>query len=196
MAKVQPVPALNSRKNPSNISQNAHKSLARANAATLTRTHLTTLALHAFFILYRLIFRRGSITKYLLLSVPSLLIEFYLERLGRPVYSASGELRRPGEDLAAKGITEYAWDIVYVTWICLVLVGVAGEWAWWVALVVPLYGSYLAWGLWRGGLAGMMPGMAPPAMGEEAQQQGAQGQSKRQAKMEKRGAQAGQARYR
>lgn len=37
-----------------------------------------------------------------------------------------------GEDMEAKGVTEYMWDIVYVTWGVLGLVGVAGEWGWWV----------------------------------------------------------------
>ena len=88
------------------------------------------------------------------------MIEYYLDVLGRPEYTPAGELKRAGEDLAAKGVTEYLWDVVYATWICLGLVGVAGEWAWWVALVVPAYGLYLGWGLYKGfsGMGGV-PGM-------------------------------------
>lgn len=171
--------------------QKASKSLARTNLATLKRTHLTTLSLHALFILYRLVFRHGSVTKYILLSLPALVIELYLDKLGRPVYSkaassssSAGELLRPGEDLAAAGVTEYLWDVVYVTWIVLGLVGVAGEWAWWIGLIVPLYGAYLAWGLYRGFAGGNVPGM-PPMAGEGE----AGGKSRRQQKMEGRGAQ-------
>lgn len=60
------------------------------------------------------------------------MIEYYLERLGRPSYIPTGDLRSPGEDMEAKGVTEYLWDIVYVTWGVLGLVGIAGEWAWWL----------------------------------------------------------------
>lgn len=60
------------------------------------------------------------------------MIEYYLERLGRPSYTQTGDLRSPGEDMEAKGVTEYLWDIVYVTWGVLGLVGIAGEWAWWL----------------------------------------------------------------
>jgi hypothetical protein len=164
-----------------NPPQKASKTLARTNSATLQRTHLTTLSIHLIFILFRLLFLRGSVLKYVLLVLPSLLVEFYLDRLGRPRYHANGELRSAGEDLAASGVTEYLWDIVYATWIILGLVGLLGEWAWWVALVVPLYVVYLAWGFYKG--FGGMPGM--PAVQEEA----AGGMSKRQQKMEARGGQ-------
>lgn len=60
------------------------------------------------------------------------MIEYYLERLGRPSYTPTGDLRSPGEDMEAKGVTEYLWDIVYVTWCVMGLVGIAGEWAWWL----------------------------------------------------------------
>jgi hypothetical protein len=113
--------------------QKAAKQLARANAAALNRTHAISLALHTLFVLYRLLFRRGSWVKYLVLSLPSIVIELYLEHLGRPKYvSPGGRLKSAGEDLEAKGVTEYMWDIVYVTWGVLGLVGVAGEWAWWL----------------------------------------------------------------
>ena len=52
-----------------------------------------------------------------------------------------------GEDMEAKGVTEYMWDIVYVTWGVLGLVGVAGEWGWWVwvcffSFLLPLGKKY------------------------------------------------------
>lgn len=129
----------------------------------------------------------------MLLSLPALAIEFYLEKLGRPRSKANGELISPGEDMAAAGLTEYLWDIVHATWIVLVLVGAFGEWAWWVGLVVPLYAAYLAWGLYNGFRKGQMPGM-PDMGGAAAGGEQEAKQSKRQAKMEGRGGQ--KARYR
>ncbi|PWW77460.1 hypothetical protein C7212DRAFT_351001 [Tuber magnatum] len=172
------------------MANKAAKQLARANTATLNRTHLTTLALHTLFILYHLLYRSGSWSKYVILSLPSLVIEVYLERLGRPKYVSGGNggslvLVSAGEDMEAKGVTEYMWDIVYVTWGVLGLVGVAGEWGWWVWAIVPMYAVYLAVGMHRGMNGMMMPGMSPPATA--AAPEGLQ--SNRQRKAEKRGGQ-------
>ncbi|KAI5781214.1 hypothetical protein EDC01DRAFT_666767 [Geopyxis carbonaria] len=176
------------------MANKASKALARANAATLNKTHMITASIHVLFIIYRLLFRGGSWKKYILISLPSLVLEFYLERLGRPVFNGN-ELKKAGEDMAAKGVTEYCWDIVYVTWIVLGLVGIAGEWAWWIAAIVPLYGAFLAWTTYSDMRKGIMPGMPKPmgAEGEEGEA-AAGGQSKRQKKLEKRGGQ--QVKYR
>lgn len=61
-----------------------------------------------------------------------MLIEVYLEKISRPKYADAGDLRRAGEDLDGKGLMEYMWDVVYVTWGCLVGVAVLGEWVWWL----------------------------------------------------------------
>lgn len=78
----------------------------------------------------------------MLLSTPALLLEFYLDRIGRPKYRQDEQghqvLVSAGEDLSSKGLMEYAWDIVYVTWICLLVVGVIGEKGWWVSVSVSL----------------------------------------------------------
>jgi len=39
--------------------------------------------------------------------------------------------------MEAKGVTEYMWDIVYVTWGVLGLVGAAGDWGWWIWVCFP-----------------------------------------------------------
>jgi len=117
--------------------QKAAKTLAARNVAILNRTLLITLVIHALFLLLRAIFFRRSFTKrsfllYVLLSAPSLFIQFWFERIGRPQYDQNnGELRKSGEDLEAKGLTEYMWDVVYWTYGCLMLVALAGDWVWW-----------------------------------------------------------------
>lgn len=109
-------------------------------------------------------------------------IEFYLERLGRPTYNSDGSLHRAGEDLEAKGLTEYMWDVLYWTWGCIGVVSVFGDKAWWLWAAVPLYSAWLAWTTFTGvkeGFAGMQGGGDGPI----------EGGSKRQKKMEKRGGQ-------
>jgi len=150
------------------------------NAARLKQTHLTTLAIHAVFLLFRFTLRRSlSLKRYALLTAPGLIIEFYLDRLARPTYNPDGSLRRAGEDLDAKGLTEFMWDILYWTWINLLSVVVFGNRAWWLYLVVPGYAIYVAVTT-ASGLKATLGGIAGAGGAGEVQ-------SNRQKKMEKRG---------
>lgn len=124
---------------------------------------------------------------YILCTAPALAIEIWFERISRPTHKDNGELKRAGEDLEAKGLTEWMWDVVYWTWGCLGVVILFGDRAWWLYAVVPAYSVYLlvttALGM-KQGLGGLM------GQGGEGGGTGAgTGQSKRQAKMEKRGGQ-------
>jgi hypothetical protein len=163
------------------------------------------LGVHGFHLLLRFTFVRRSFWAYLLLSFPSLLLQFWFERVGRPTYTDGPngkELKRAGEDLEAKGLTEWMWDVVYWSWGCIVLTTLVGDWAWWFFVshshafvdlpslltrnqaVVPLYSAWLAYTTFTGARQGLMGGGAMPAEGASSG-----GQSKRQQKMEKRGGQ-------
>ncbi|PGH13392.1 hypothetical protein AJ79_03671 [Helicocarpus griseus UAMH5409] len=176
------------------MAQKAAKTLAARNTSLLRRTHLTTLTLHLLYLLLHFLFNRPrSLTPYLLLTTPTLAIEFYLEKLGRPRYNSGadgGSLRSAGEDLDAKGLTEYLWDVLYWTWGCMGAVCLFGDRAWWLWAVVPAYSAWLGYstvmGVRKGGLAGL-GGMG--GMGGEAGATGEGAESKRQKKMEKRGGQ-------
>ncbi|KAK4561231.1 hypothetical protein LTR86_004548 [Recurvomyces mirabilis] len=181
------------------MAQKALKTQATRNAATLNRTHLISLGIYVFFILVRTILFTRRLLPFFLLSAPALVIEFWFERIGRPMYttapgSTTPELRRAGEDLEAKGLTEWMWDVVYWTWINVVLVALAGDWAWWFYLAVPAYSGYLAFTTYTGMRSGFS-GLTAGAGGqggegvETGSGSGAAGQSKRAAKMEKRGGQ-------
>jgi hypothetical protein len=164
------------------MAQKAAKTLAARNASLLLRTHIIALCLHSLFLLLHWIFNRPrSLTPYFFLACPTLAIEFYLERLGRPSYNpADGSLRSPGEDLGASGLTEYMWDILYWTWGCMGAACLFGDRAWWLWIVIPIYSVWLAYTTFTGmqsGLAGMGGAETPVA------------ESKRQKKMEKRGGQ-------
>ena len=161
--------------------QKAAKSLASRNSATLQRTHLITLALHALFHILRLVLLARSLLYYFFFCLPALATELYLDVLGRPKYAENGTPVRAGEDLQAKGLTEYMWDVVYWTWINLGLVILFGDRAWWLYMVVPLYTAY-AITTTVGGIRETLSGLG--SAGSEGQ-----GQSNRQKKMEKRGGQ-------
>ncbi|KAJ9613914.1 hypothetical protein H2200_002050 [Cladophialophora chaetospira] len=169
------------------MAQKAAKTLATRNSARLRQTHLITLGIHVLFLLLSFTLRRSlSYTPYILLSLPALLIEAYLDILARPSYHPNGDLRKAGEDLEAKGLTEFMWDILYWTWINLILVVILGNRGWWLYLVVPGYAVYSAAGVFSG-VKGMMGGLAGGA--SEGDAAGTGTTSKRQSKMEKRGGQ-------
>ncbi|THX66620.1 hypothetical protein D6D08_07097 [Aureobasidium pullulans] len=170
------------------MARQALKTQASRNVAILQRTHMIALGVHGFHLLLRFTFVRRSFWAYLLLSFPSLLIQFWFERVGRPTYvdGVNGkELKRAGEDLEAKGLTEWMWDVVYWSWGCIVLTTLLGDWAWWFFAVIPLYSAWLAYTTFTGARQGLMGGGS--AMPAEGASSGAQ--SKRQQKMEKRGGQ-------
>ncbi|CAI7663098.1 unnamed protein product [Penicillium pancosmium] len=168
------------------MAQKAAKSLAARNTALLTRTHLITITIHTIYlVLHFLINRPRSLKPYILLGAPTLIIEYYLDRIGRPRYSEDGtSLKTAGEDLNATGLTEYMWDVLYWTQGCIVAVCIFNDRAWWLWVVVPIYSIYLAYTTVMGvkrGFAGMGGGAGAEGEGGEVPL------SKTQAKREKRG---------
>jgi hypothetical protein len=100
---------------------------------------------------FRLLFRRsslppskGSLAIYIVTFLPALFLSRYLERMGTPRRDpTTGALISPGEDLNQPGVTEWCFDILYVT--CELVPTLAGQ----------LNTSYLCrgmpnrqWGFW------------------------------------------------
>ncbi|KAJ4356744.1 uncharacterized protein N0V89_004780 [Didymosphaeria variabile] len=169
------------------MAQKAVKTLAAANTRRLNQTLVATLVIHLFFWLFRALLFRSSFTRkslllYLVLASPQLLINFLFEKQSRPVNAADGSIKRAGEDLEAKGLTEYLWDITYWTYGNLLLVTFLGDWAWIFWGMIPLYSVWLAWTTYTG----MRGGGYQDAAGVPQPEAGT---SKRQAKLEKRGGQ-------
>lgn len=166
--------------------QKATKTLAASNTARLNQTLYLTLTFHTLFWLLRALlfhstFTRHTLLLYLTLTSPALLIQFLFERQSRPTTNTStGAIQRAGEDLDAKGLTEYMWDVVYWTYGNLVLVSLVGDRAWWLYGVVPAYSVWSAWTTYAG-LRGGITDAAGVPQPEAA--------SKRSVKMEKRGGQ-------
>ncbi|KAK4898792.1 hypothetical protein LTR49_027745 [Elasticomyces elasticus] len=152
------------------MAQKAQKTQATRNSATLSRTHLISLGFYLFFLLVRTVLFSPCLLPFALLNPPALTIEFWFERIGRPVYTetANGkELQKAGEALDAKGLTEWMWNV--------------GYWSW-----MPLYSAWLAFSPYfgvRSGFSGMSAGAGGEGSG------GAAAQSKRQAELEKKGGQ-------
>lgn len=77
-------------------------------------------------ILFRAVFRRSMLTStssivlYGMFFAPTFFISRYMTTMGRPKRDAAGALTSPGEDLNQSGLTEYAFDVIYVT--CAVVI--------------------------------------------------------------------------
>jgi hypothetical protein len=146
------------------MAQKARKDRAKANITALNNLHIGTLTLNILFLLYNFLWRRRSFLVYVILSIPSLICEFILERSGRPSYDNNGSLKAAGEDLAAEGLTEYMFDVIWVTWGCLVVVMLFGNWGWLLWAVLPAYGAVKGYSL-----LGMARGMMGGAQGQGLQ---------------------------
>ncbi|KAH7313391.1 DUF788 domain-containing protein [Stachybotrys elegans] len=140
------------------MAQKAKKDRAKSNTAALNNLHIGSLTVHALFLAFHFLLRSRSLLAYGLLSVPSFVCEYVLESSGRPKYDATTKaLKSSGEDLAAAGLTEYMFDVIWITWASIISVMLFGNWGWLLWAVVPGYGLYLGSGLLGMGrqLAGM-----------------------------------------
>lgn len=130
------------------MAQKAKKDRAKSNAVALSNLHIGTAVIHTLFLAFAFLFRARSFLAYGLLSAPSLVCEYVLEVSGRPKYDPTTKaLKSSGEDLAAAGLTEYMFDVIWVTWASLVTVILFGNWGWLLWATLPAYGLYLASGL-------------------------------------------------
>ncbi|KAK3368212.1 hypothetical protein B0H63DRAFT_528587 [Podospora didyma] len=144
------------------MAQKAKKDRAKSNAVALNNLHIGSLVVNGFFLLWHLLFRSRSLFFWLLFSLPSFFCQFALERTGRPSFDpATKALKSSGEDLAAPGLTEYMFDVIWVTWAAAILVAFMGNWAWLVWVIVPAYGIYKGYGMM--GTARQMAGMGAGA---------------------------------
>jgi hypothetical protein len=119
----------------------AQKRLAASNVKTLLTHRYAALTINLLFILLRLFLRRKSTTytlyiMYFLSASLAVWLQLQLEFVGRPKFDVRGGVVDPGSDLAQKGMTEYMFDVLYLTWGIQVLVATTTGWAWFLYLLV------------------------------------------------------------
>jgi hypothetical protein len=129
------------------MAQKAKKDRARSNAAALNNLHIGSAIANGLFLLFHFLVRSRSLLAYTLVSIPAFLCQLGLERAGRPKFEASGALKSAGEDLASPGLTEYMFDVVWVTWATLVLVMLLGNNLFFFWLIIPAFGAYKGYSL-------------------------------------------------
>ncbi|TDL29308.1 putative opsin [Rickenella mellea] len=141
--------------------------------------------------LIRLIWRRNSLlppslglaTIFVSTLLPSIFIYRYLEKIGTTRRDpTTGTLLSSGEDLAQPGVTEWCFDILYITWACQIGSAIFGEWFWWFYLIIPIYAIYK---VWTSFISPMFFGRAPSTSVETAEEDNSD-MSRRQQKLRKR----------
>ncbi|EKM80483.1 hypothetical protein AGABI1DRAFT_128157 [Agaricus bisporus var. burnettii JB137-S8] len=142
-------------------------------------------------LLLRFFFRRSSLPPsktslaiYVVTFFPSLFLSNYLIKIGTPRRDpTTGTLLSYGEDLAQPGVTEWCFDILYITWACQVGSGAFGEWFWFLYMVIPLFAIFK---LWSSVISPFMNGRSSSIQDPAAAEADNQPTSKRQEKLRKR----------
>jgi SRP-independent targeting protein 2/TMEM208 len=132
----------------------AQKKLAASNAATLQTHRYAVLIINALFIVIRLVLRRSSSTlslyiMYTLTFALAAWLQLQLESVGRPKFDSKGIVLSSGSDLGQAGLTEYMFDVLYLTWGIQLLVACTTTWAWWLYLVVRSFWRCALMGRYR-----------------------------------------------
>ncbi|KLO12859.1 DUF788-domain-containing protein [Schizopora paradoxa] len=165
----------------------SQKRIASQNETAVRNLKLGALISIALTILFRLLLRRGILPQSKLAlfvfvstgGVEALLLR-YLINIGTVKRDASNALVSAGEDLSQSGITEWCFDVVYITWLCQVSSSLFGERAWLLYLVIPLFACYKAWGF-----ISPMLGLGRSSQ-SAAEESAPAGESKRQQKLRQR----------
>ncbi|EGO01661.1 hypothetical protein SERLA73DRAFT_177080 [Serpula lacrymans var. lacrymans S7.3] len=172
------------------MAKGSQKRIAGQNEKAVKNLRLGMIVPTILSIVLRLIFRRsslppskGALAIYILTYLPALFLSRYLENIGTSRRDpTTGTLISSGEDLNQSGVTEWCFDILYVTWGCQIGSGAFGEWVWYLYLVIPLY-AFLK--LWTSFISPMVLGRSSAPPSEETTEK--ETLSKRQEKLRKRG---------
>ncbi|KAJ7047600.1 hypothetical protein C8F04DRAFT_14468 [Mycena alexandri] len=168
------------------------KRIANQNESTVKTLRLGMIVPTIISLVLRLLLRRGSLPPskgavflYIVTFLPAFFLSNYLIKIGTTRRDpTTGTLISYGEDLNQAGVTEWCFDILYVTWACQIGSGAFGEWFWWCYMVIPLYAVYKLWTSVVSPMLGL--GGSKPAK-EDATADKEETTSKRQEKMRKRG---------
>ncbi|EAU84553.1 hypothetical protein CC1G_00072 [Coprinopsis cinerea okayama7 len=167
------------------------KRIANQNEAAVKQLRLGLFVPTLISLVLRLLFRRssippskGSIAIYVVTYFPAFFLSNYLIKIGSPNRdAATGALISYGEDLNQPGVTEWCFDILYITYACQVGSGAFGEWFWWLYTVIPLYAVYK---LWTSVISPMVLGRGSSSTPQPEDAPAQSATSKRQEKLRKR----------
>lgn len=160
----------------------ATKKQAASNSNTLNTLHKVVGPVLVLAFLRTVLGSNNTYIKFVMFNLPMCACLYILEKTGRPQYDSKGKVVREGMDLSqAGGMTEYMFDLIYLSIIANVgrIIFNTNKW-WYLLLLCPIYVGYKLYSL-KQQYFGSAPGpVIPDKMPEETK-------SKRQMKREKRG---------
>ncbi|KAF7355110.1 hypothetical protein MSAN_01426600 [Mycena sanguinolenta] len=173
----------------------AAKRIAGQNESTVKTLKLGMILPTVISLILRVLFRRsslppskGALFLYTITFFPAFFLSNYLIRIGTTRRDpTTGTLISYGEDLSQPGVTEWCFDILYVTcksmlfWACQIGSGAFGEWFWWLYMVIPIYAVYKLWTSVVSPMLGFGKSSPPPQENNDKE-----ATSKRQEKLRKR----------
>lgn len=177
----------------------ADKKQAQRNVEILSSIHKLSIIINIIVLLFIFILKRPSYGKkyYFIFSIPSFICQYTIEKIGRPIFTVNSDgykvLKKPGDDLQQAGLTEYMFDIIYLTLLIDILMCIFGSMkVWWILLIIPLYAGWKLKGIISTILNIFMPNLrrnrSSNNNGDTNNTNNEdEGKSKRQIKMEKRG---------
>ncbi len=167
----------------------AEKKQAKYNVETLKQIHIISAVVNLFSLVCLFVFHRPNSKKpYFIFSIPGWFCEFVIEKIGRPKYKKDDVrgfqmLVNAGEDLRQQGLTEYIFDVFYLTEACDIFMCLFGSnMSYLILLLIPIYAVYKLASLW---LRFRSRSAGNPTFEQEDNRQ-AQPKSKRQKKLEAR----------
>ncbi|KAK0498411.1 hypothetical protein EDD18DRAFT_1157597 [Armillaria luteobubalina] len=166
------------------------KRIASQNEITVKRLRIGLLLPTVLSFVLRFLLRRSafppsktSLGIYIATFFPGFFLSNYLIKIGTTRRDpTTGTLMSYGEDLGQPGVTEWCFDVVYITWACQIGSGAFGEWFWWLYMVIPLYAIFK---LWTSALSPLLLGRAAAAGANDVPEK-EPATSKRQEKLKKR----------
>ncbi|TFK43184.1 hypothetical protein BDQ12DRAFT_731238 [Crucibulum laeve] len=167
------------------------KRIANQNETTVKTLKLGMIVPTIISLVLRFLLRRsslppskGSLAIYVVTFFPAFFLSNYLVKIGTTRRDpTTGTLISYGEDLNQSGVTEWCFDILYVTWICQVGSGAFGEWVWWLYMVIPIYAVFK---LWTSVISPLLLGRSGAPAPSETDAVAKEPTSKRQEKLRKR----------
>ncbi|GMG39777.1 unnamed protein product [Ambrosiozyma monospora] len=177
------------------------KKQATSNLKILKEIHLASAIINGLTLLSLFLLHRPSTKKYyFIFSIPAFICQYVIETTGRPTYTTTlqgyQQLVKSGQDLKQSGLTEYMFDLIYITLIIdLLLILFGSNKVWLLFLVVPGFAAFKLKGI-LGTLLGLVgfkgfgfgkSRTEKEAAANAAAQQQQPVKSKRQQKLEARG---------
>ncbi|KAF8528874.1 hypothetical protein BU17DRAFT_80026 [Hysterangium stoloniferum] len=163
------------------------KRIAAQNEKAIQNLQLGMVLVNTLSILIRVFFQKRPVSfiwsflRFILPSIPTVVLSLFIVRAGTPKRDSAGTLLSPGDDLNQAGLLEWSWDVIYITWACQIGSSLLGEWVWWLYLIIP---SYVGYKVWSSFISPIFLGRSSVTKSDEAEEPSSA--SKRQEKLRKR----------